>query len=70
MEFKGYRKSVLMILELINKVVHSKPSVRSVLCNRKKSSSNLSPHYLRSNKIFFKLNLGLVKTDSAFKELF
>ena len=48
MEFKGYRKSVLMILELINKVVHSKPSVRSVLCNRKKSSSSLTPHYLRS----------------------
>ena len=42
-EFRGYRKSILMILELINKVVHSKPSVRSVLCNRKRYTSNLTP---------------------------
>ena len=42
-EFRGYRKSILMIFELINKVVHSKPSVRSVLCNRKRYTSNLTP---------------------------
>ena len=42
-EFRGYRKSILMILELINKVVHSKPSVRSVLCNKKRYTSNLTP---------------------------
>ncbi len=37
-----------MVLELINKVVHSKPSLRSVLCNRKKSGKELTPHSLRS----------------------
>lgn len=42
-EFRGYRKSILLILEQINKVVHSKPSVRSVLCNRKRYTSNLTP---------------------------
>jgi hypothetical protein len=42
-EFRGYRKSILMILELINKVVHSKPSVRSVLCNKKRYTINLTP---------------------------
>ena len=42
-EFRGYRKSILMILELINKVVHSKPSVRSALCNKKRYTINLTP---------------------------
>ena len=39
-----------MILELLNKVVHNKPSLKSVLCNaRKKNRRDLTPHTLRSN---------------------
>lgn len=42
-----------MILELINKVLHGKPSLKSVLCNRRKSSRDLTPHTLRSNNFYF-----------------
>ena len=33
--FKAYRKSILMIMEIINKVFHNKPRLKSVLNNRR-----------------------------------
>ena len=59
-----------MILELINKVIHGKPSLKSVLCNRKISYNNLNPYFIRSKNIFKYLILGILKSDMAFKNLF
>ena len=47
-------------MDVLNKVYHKKPSIKSVLCNRKKTSNNFGPHTLRN----------IVKTDFAFKEIF
>ena len=42
-----------MILELINRVVHNKPSLKSVIMNsrRKNNYRDLTPHDLKSNII-------------------
>ena len=37
-----------MLLEVINKVVHNKPKLRSILCNKKMDSKELSPYSLKS----------------------
>ena len=51
-----------MILEILNKVFHGKPSIRSILCNRIKKCQDLSPASLRSkyHNNIFKIFLAIV----------
>ena len=59
-----------MILELINKVIHGKPSLKSVLCNRKISCNSFNPYFIRSKTTYFIIKLGILQSDMAFKNLF